>query len=149
MTLASLLLDFYTETFEHVNGMYLDKGTSLFETLAGISAETASKPVSATCASIAAQVEHITFYVDTMEQYVLGNDPGKVDWGEIWQRVQAVTPDEWDASRARLRASYERVRTTISQIPKWDEGDTFGEAMLIVVHTAYHLGEIRQALCTL
>ena len=38
------------ETFEHVYGNYLDGGTSLFETLETISAEDASRPVSATCA---------------------------------------------------------------------------------------------------
>ena len=31
---------------------------------------------------------------------------------------------------------------------KWNE-DTIGGALSIMVHTAYHLGEIRQALCTL
>ena len=41
-----------TETFESVNGVYLDKGTSLFETLAEISAEDASIPVGGNCATI-------------------------------------------------------------------------------------------------
>ena len=31
---------------------------------------------------------------------------------------------------------------------EWNE-DTIGGALSLVVHTAYHLGEIRQALCTL
>jgi hypothetical protein len=31
---------------------------------------------------------------------------------------------------------------------KWDD-ETIGGSMAIIVHTAYHLGEIRQALCTL
>ncbi len=37
----------FDETFEQVQGMYLDKGTSLFETLATVTAEEASRPVSA------------------------------------------------------------------------------------------------------
>lgn len=40
------------ETFSNVQGIYLDRGTSLFETLETISAEDASRPVSATCAFI-------------------------------------------------------------------------------------------------
>jgi hypothetical protein len=31
---------------------------------------------------------------------------------------------------------------------QWDE-DSLGGAMAVVVHSAYHLGEIRQALCML
>lgn len=142
------LLSLYTETFERVSGMYLDKGTCLFETLDAITAETASKPISQNCASIAAQVEHVRFYIDTLEQYILGNNPGKVDWGDIWRRVQAVTPDEWQASKNRLRESYVRVRGTIQNIQTWEGEDELGGAMVILVHSAYHLGEIRQALCT-
>ena len=44
------------ETFENVQSMYLDGGTSLFETLESVPAAVASQPVSATCASIAGQV---------------------------------------------------------------------------------------------
>ena len=35
----------FEETFDHVHGVYLDRGTSLFETLEAISAEEASRPV--------------------------------------------------------------------------------------------------------
>ncbi len=38
------LLDCLEETFERVSGIYLDSGTSLFETLEGVSAEEASRP---------------------------------------------------------------------------------------------------------
>ena len=46
------------ETFDHVHGYFLDGGTSLFETLATISAEEASVPVGGKCATLAAQVKH-------------------------------------------------------------------------------------------
>ena len=58
------------ETFEKVGGIYLDPGTSLFETLATINAEEASQPVSAHCASLAAQVKHVIFYIHTTERYM-------------------------------------------------------------------------------
>ena len=60
--------------------MYLDGGTSLFETLATITAEEASRPVSAACASLAAQVEHVRFYLDVVDDYLLNQEPSKVDW---------------------------------------------------------------------
>ncbi len=142
------LLDFFTETFEQVNGIYLDRNTSLFETLATISAEEASIPVSSSCATLAAQVAHVRFYVDVLEQYLRDQPPEQVDWGEIWRTVSAVTPDEWEASKAELRASYTRVRTFVESVGQLN-GDHFGNTLAVIVHSAYHLGEIRQALCTL
>ena len=91
--LKESLFEALTETFEAVHGMYLDKGTSLFETLATISAEEASRPVGQHCATIAAQVAHTRFYLDILERYMLNQNPGKVDWGEIWRTVREVTPD--------------------------------------------------------
>lgn len=136
------------ETFESVHGLYLDKGTSLFETLATITAEEASRPVSATCATLAAQVEHVRFYLDVVANHMEGKDEGKVDWGEIWRTVSAVTPEDWAASKARLEASYRRV-VSIIKTRSWDGEDALFDAFGILAHTAYHLGEIRQALCTI
>lgn len=142
------LLDFFTETFEQVKGIYLDRNTSLFETLATISAEDASKPVSPTCATLAAQVAHVRFYVDVLEQYLNDDPPEKVDWGEVWRTVSTVTPEQWEVSKAELRASYDRVRALVESFEQID-GDRFGNTVAIIVHSAYHLGEIRQALCTI
>ncbi|MCK6576742.1 MAG: hypothetical protein L6Q98_01415 [Anaerolineae bacterium] len=143
-------LDFmFRETFESVHGIFLDRDTSLFETLATISAEEASHPVSATCATLAAQVEHIRFYLDTLEGYMLKTLEGRVDWAHIWNTVSAVTPEEWEASKARLRASYERVSRRFQEMETLQGEDDLGTAMAMIAHTAYHLGEIRQALCTL
>ncbi|HEY8597266.1 MAG TPA: DinB family protein [Thermomicrobiales bacterium] len=135
------------ETFESVQGIYLDKGTSLFETLATITVEEASRPVSARCASIAAQVAHIRYYLDILSCYVRGERPTDVDWTKSWQIV-TVTPDEWTRLNRELRESYGRVRTLLAGITDWEGDDRISGALAIVVHTAYHLGEIRQALCT-
>ncbi|MFL5807344.1 MAG: DinB family protein [Roseiflexaceae bacterium] len=136
------------ETFEQVHGIYLDKGTSLFETLATITAEEASRPVSATCASIAAQVDHVRFYLDVLERYMQNQAVGKVDWQESWQ-LKAVTLEEWDALKRRLKETYQRILTTMKGLETWDGENEIGGALAILVHTAYHLGEIRQALCTI
>ena len=141
------LFDLLTETFEKVGGMYLDKGTSLFETLASITAAEASMPVGGKCATLAAQVEHVRFYLDVLEQVMLNQEITKVDWGEIWRTVGAVTPAEWQASQEHLSATYQRVRATMAALDDWDTDWSVSAALSIVVHTAYHLGEIRQALC--
>jgi hypothetical protein len=136
------------ETFETHHGIYLDKGTSLLATLNQISAGEASIPVGNRCATIAAQVEHVIFYLQVLERYIAGQDVGKTDWGEIWSRVSGVTTAEWDELRARLKATYDRLSKMLRGIENWEHNDAIGDSMAIVVHTAYHLGEIRQALCT-
>ena len=136
------------ETFETHHGIYLDKGTSLLATLNQISAGEASIPVGNRCATIAAQVEHVIFYLEVLERYIAGQDVGKTDWGEIWSRVSGVTTAEWDELRARLKATYDRLSKMLRGIENWEHNDAIGDSMAIVVHTAYHLGEIRQALCT-
>ena len=142
------LADLLDETFERVHGIYLDRGTSLFETLETISAEEASRPVSATCASIAAQVEHVRFYLEVLGRYAQGEAVGKVDWEASW-RLTTVTPAEWDALKGRLRDTHRDILALVGDAGTWDNEDAIGGSMAIVAHTAYHLGEIRQALCTI
>jgi hypothetical protein len=136
------------ETFENHHGIFLDEDTSLFQTLETVSAEEASIPVGGKCASLAAQVEHVNFYLGVMERYIFQGDTSRVDWGEIWQTVEKVTPEEWQASKAKLESTYRRIDKALHENGTWNE-NAIGGAMAIVVHTAYHLGEIRQALCTL
>ena len=141
--------DILEEAFETHHGIFLDKNTSLFETLDTITAAEASRPVGDKCASLAAQVAHVTFYLEVLERYILTQDTGKVDWGEIWRTVKEVTPQEWTALQQQLRQTYQRVRTVLRELPTWNTEAALAGALAIVVHTAYHLGEIRQALCTL
>ncbi|HEY3313314.1 MAG TPA: DinB family protein [Anaerolineales bacterium] len=142
------LFELLNETFVNPQGIYLDPNTSLFQTLEPISAEQASIPVGNKCASLAAQVAHIIFYLDVLERYVVNHDTSRVDWGEVWRTVEKVSPAEWDALRANLKQTYARIEQMLRANLTWNE-DSIGGAMALVVHTAYHLGEIRQALCVL
>jgi hypothetical protein len=142
------LFSLLDETFEIYHGIFLDKDTSLFQTLDTVTAAEASIPVGGKCASLAAQVAHVNFYLEVLERYIFQHDNSRVDWGEIWRTVEKVTPEEWDTSKATLKQTYQRLNQRLHENQTWDE-DAIGGAMGIVVHTAYHLGEIRQALCTL
>jgi hypothetical protein len=137
-----------TEAFESVYGIFLDKGTSLFETLEGITHEQASRATSDRCATLAAQVNHVRFYLDVMERYMLEMPREQVDWQSSWQ-VTTVTPEEWEGLKENLRTSYMRVRASMEGFDSWDNDQRIGGAMAMVVHTAHHLGEIRQMLCVL
>jgi hypothetical protein len=136
------------ETFDNVHGYFLDQGTSMFETLATISAEEASVPVGGKCATLAAQVKHVAFYLDVLEKSVRTQQYERQDWGKIWRETTAVTPEEWEALKSALRASYNRIKALINDTTEWPSEQQIGGAIAAIVHTAYHLGEIRQALCS-
>lgn len=143
------LFEVFDELFETHHGIFLDPGNSLFDTLATINASEASLPVGGKCATLAAQVVHVTFYLEVLERYILTQDAGEVDWGEIWRCVREVTPEEWDAFNQNLRQTYQRLMIMLRGQENWESETTIGGALAILAHTAYHLGEIRQALCTL
>jgi len=146
---ANNLFALMEETFESKHhGIYLDSGTSLFETLETVSAQEASIPVGGKCASLAAQVAHVIFYIESFERFALQGDNSPRDWGEVWRTVEKVTSAEWDEYKHKLNDAYLRMDKLFHENKLWNE-DNIGGALSIVVHTAYHLGEIRQALCTL
>jgi len=146
---ANNLFQLMEETFEPKHhGIYLDEGTSLFETLETVSAQEASIPVGGKCASLAAQVAHVTFFIESFERFALQGDDSPRDWGYIWRTVEKVTPEEWEKYKRELREAYQRMDKLFHENKMWNQA-TIGGALSIVVHTSYHLGEIRQALCTL
>ena len=138
-TLSALL----EESFEKVAGIYLDRGTSLFETLADLSAEEASRPITEAGTTIAAHVEHIRFYLRVMEGYMDGESADGLDWKQSWLRTK-VTPEEWDSLRRQLRDDHDRLMAHLKRFADWNDDHRVAGALGIVAHTAYHLGAIRQ-----
>lgn len=144
------LLQLLDETFSQIHGMYLDKGTTLYETLDGVTAAEASRSASPRTATIAAQVEHVRFYLDVLDEIMrTRNYEKKYDWGEIWNTVREVTPEQWEDVKRRLRDSHVSLLATIDSFESWSGPFDIGGVMSIIAHTAYHLGGIRQALAVI
>lgn len=142
------LLTLLDEAFDNVHGAFLDQGDSLFPTLEGITAEQASIPVLGDENSIASQVNHLIFYFDVGFQYMRGENPGPQDWSKAWELVK-VTDEEWDALKQQLRERQQTLVQLINSTPDeaFDGNDQMVEGgMATVVHTAFHLGQIRHAL---
>jgi hypothetical protein len=146
--LATDLMSLLDETFRSVHGHYLDPHTSLFETLATVSAKEASRPVGDRWATLAAQVNHVRVYIEVLERHMRGETVGATDWAASW-RVAGVDEAEWASLKERLEAAYQRVLAVMKGFTTWDGEDEIGGALALLAHTAYHLGEIRQALCTI
>lgn len=133
------------EIFEQVHGYALDKGTSLGETLANLTAEEASRPIVEGGTSIAAQTEHICFYMDVLLDYMQGIKVEGIDWSKSWN-VRELTPDEWNGLKRRLQETYLQVMHLLKGFRTWDSEEKVNGAIGILAHTAYHLGSIRQIL---
>ena len=146
---SAALVTLLDETFDNVHGYFLDRNTSLFETLADISADEASIPVGGKCATLAAQVKHTAFYLGVARRSMLDPDYPGADWGEIWRTVSHVTPQQWDEIQSELRFNYNSILDLINETPTWSSEDQIAGIIAIIAHTAYHLGEVRQALCTI
>ena len=101
----------------------------MHETLATITAAEASIPVGGKCATLAAQVKHVAFYLDVVDKTVRAPNTPASDWGEIWRTVGAVTPEEWAAIQGELRASYNRIIALVHDTPDWDNMRTIGGAI--------------------
>ncbi len=130
------------EDFEKVEGVYLDRGTSLFETLDKITAEQASRPLFDGGTTIAGHVYHTRFYLQVTLDYLEGRLKSKVDWRESWI-ITARNHSEWNELRGQLKDEYKTVLDYLAGINDWTRERMFG-AMGIMAHTAYHLGAIRQ-----
>jgi hypothetical protein len=133
------------ETFEgppHDTGSaYLDKGAGLFQTLDALTAEAASVSPRPGAQTVAAHCEHVRFYVLALHDFMRGAT-ARIDWSQSWL-VHTVTPAEWDDLRASLRQAYADLADHLRALEHWGD-EEIGDGLAVIVHTAYHLGAIRQ-----
>lgn len=133
------------ETFEgpppDTGSAYLDKGAGLFQTLDALTAESASVSSRPGAQTVAAHCEHVRFYVLALHDFIRGAT-AKIDWSQSWL-VRTVTPAEWDDLRASLRQAYADLAGHLRALEHWGD-EEIGDGLAVIVHTAYHLGAIRQ-----
>ena len=140
-TLHTLLVETFESGTNPEGTMYLDRSAGLFDSLAGVSAEQASREVIPNGTTIAAQVNHSLYYLEILERYMQGETP-KANWTENWQ-LQEVDAEAWQVLKNKTKTTYERISATLQTQDDWDKLE---DGFAIAIHTAYHLGAIRQML---
>ena len=116
----------------------------LLATLDSLSAEEASRDIYGT--SIAGQARHTAFHMEVMVRWEQGGERGPFDWKGSFLPAE-VTPDEWQALRARVREAYTGLVLFVrTQKEKPLDGDMAGGLAGAAAHVAYHLGAMRQML---
>ena len=68
----------------------------------------------------------------------------KEDWEEDWH-VTTVSEAESDLIRKSLRDGYDQLICSIEAVDDWSE-ESLANSLIVLVHSAYHLGEIRQII---
>ncbi len=132
------------ETFEGSppeGSHYLDREVGVLNTIEKISAQNASRLISG--ATVAAHLEHARFYLEILPEFMNGRTE-KVDWNESWL-VKTVDEAQWNLLKENVQRNYEKVAEMFQTIAVWDD-EKVGGAMAIIVHTAYHLGAMRQIM---
>lgn len=133
----------FKEAFEGMQGevgnIFLDRHVGIFSTLGSIEYDKASMEIGNT--TIAAQCEHVRFYLELMNNF-LRNNFRIMDYNQSW-KIKTVDEDDWDDLRQNLAKMYQTVCDTFKESDEWNL-DTITIAMGMLTHTAYHLGAIRQ-----
>ena len=121
----------------------LDGDTGWLHTLLHVDHARASRTVAEGGTTIAGQAAHAAYYVELLEQLSRGEDV-QADWPKSF--VPSVVDEAgWEETRARLLAALARFRAMVLAVDSWDEERLRG-ALGVLVHTAYHLGAIRQMI---
>lgn len=124
-------------------------GPSLTDLVAAMAAEEAMQRPIPTAHSIWELVVHITSWANIAHRRIMG---GRVEpeEGEDWPVVSDFTAEHWDAARAGLSESYERLSEVVlgmtdtellQNAPKSDRTIS-GMVSGVAQHAAYHGGQI-------
>ncbi len=138
----------FEETFNNVEGFFLDKKTSLFESIQDLKCSEVSKKVEGSNETIAGHIFHVTFYIRILQEYITDIRTGETDWNESWV-ISSVSEEEWKELKDNLSNEYEKLLSFIKSIDEWKDSDYFGGVLSILAHCSYHLGAIRQLLASL
>jgi hypothetical protein len=126
---------------------FLDSGSSgYFGVLENVRPELASQSLRPGNATVASHCNHVVFLLQVVEKYVRGEDlkTNKKDWEENWH-VTIVSESEWNLIRKLLRDRYDQLIASIEGVENWSE-EALADSLIVLVHSAYHLGEIRQII---
>jgi hypothetical protein len=138
--------DLLRETFEGglpgQGTVYLDHSSGIRNTLAGITAEQASRRLEGH-PSIAAHARHMNFHLRATVGWIQG-DSRSLDWPGSFE-PQTVTAEEW----AKIQRDFEDSRMELLRVLAGLSPEKFvevGAGIGVIAHLAYHLGAIRQLM---
>ena len=142
-TSLTTLMSELVEGTPPTGGYMLNKGdVGLLRALDRLSAEEASQIINGG-SSIAAHVDHVTYYISLMNRWSDGEKPWRTaDWSASWRKA-TVTEESWAELRRSL-ANEMRKWMTVLREPRDVEAVELTGMVASIAHLAYHMGAMRQ-----
>lgn len=113
----------------------------LVGTLAGLTADVASRPSRPGGPTIAAHVEHLRWSLANVNATVRGAE-WQPDWSPSWS-VETVDEEAWNDLRAAIAHEFAEVRSALEGEPDLSDPMMLRGVLALAPHAAYHLGAIR------
>lgn len=113
----------------------------LFATLAGLTADAASRPGRPGGPSIAAHVEHLRWSLANVNATIRG-EAWNPDWSASWS-VATVDEAAWGTLRADVARAFAELRAALEGDPDLSDPMMLRGVLALAPHAAYHLGAIR------
>ena len=137
------LISLLTETYGLSNapsGFYLDSGDAgLFGQMAKLSPAVASARHMPEHETIAGHCQHLLYTLNVFLAFERG-DRITPDWPSSWV-PQIVNQAEWDQLQVDLRSAYDTFIENVQNRTEWPK-PAIGAGMVMLAHTAYHVGVI-------
>jgi len=139
-----LLAELFHGASPEAGGVFNPGDPGLLRQLDSIDAAVASKPPAPGRPTIAAHVDHVRYSLELLNRWAGGEaDPwADSDWDASWRRNE-VTDVQWALLRKQLHEAATSWQSALAARTSWDELSATG-AVANAMHTAYHIGAIRQ-----
>ncbi|RYG48528.1 hypothetical protein EON79_04195 [bacterium] len=123
---------------------FVEGKEGIFDALASVDAETASRRPFPKSPSLAAHAYHVLYLLTWANNWHGGPEP-EGDWEASWTK-QKATPHEWASLREKIRTQYESFIAWFSTNQDWSPEQIRLSTLANLPHVAYHLGAMRQII---
>jgi len=115
---------------------------AIFDALAKVTAEGASRRHGPNSNSIGAHLNHVRYFLFLFSADVNRDKSVIADWEGSWTK-QVFSEDEWRQLGADLKSEYAKVIGWLDSHDEWGDEDGVTGKIAVLPHAAYHLGAVR------
>ncbi len=114
----------------------------IFDALATVTAEQASRRHGPESNSIGAHLNHVRYFLFLFNADMSADKSVEADWEGSWSK-QVFTDEEWKQLAVDLKGEYQKALAWLEGDEEWPGKDGVIGGMVPLPHAAYHLGAVR------
>ncbi|CAN5680863.1 hypothetical protein BH11ARM2_BH11ARM2_33730 [soil metagenome] len=120
---------------------FVEGREGVFDALASVDAETASRRTTPNSPTLAAHAYHMLYLLRSANTWQ-GKPSPKGNWESSWAK-QTATQQEWAELAEAIRHEYASYLAWFAANEEWNQEDIYVGALATLPHVAYHLGAMR------